>query len=76
MELLLYFQGVGAREVRISTGYGTEKKKFWEMILQKKIIDSTIIPKVKNKTKVHFKDFGNGSLKNCIVSFELPENRF
>ena len=58
------------REVRISTGYGTEKVLRDD--IAKKIIDSTIIPKVKQDST--FQGLWNGSLK--IVSFlELPENR-
>ena len=58
------------REVRISTGNGTEKVLTDE--ISKKIIDSIMIPKF--KSNLHFEGLKEGSI--AIVNFlENPENK-
>lgn len=58
------------KEIRISTGYGTEKVLKDEIV--KKIIDSLMIPKFKEQN--HFEGILVGS-KEIIELLEKPENK-
>jgi uncharacterized protein len=58
------------REVRISTGYGTEK--VLDDVAAKKIIDSVMIPFFKKSN--YFEGLWHGS-KSIVNYLELPEHR-